>query len=348
MPKRYFALICFLGLLSGSRVKADDMVFVERKGPRLEVSGRPVALLGTNRYDLAGGPQAGQCQHWGGEDAWWSWASTLIKQARATGSNTIRLWAFQAFAGPSGRDFSHLDKVIQFAKSKGVRTWLTLENNWGDCTQGGIKDERWYGGGYKARYGYALSFVDYIKVIVDHYKDEPAVAVWEIMNEAKLYETPGVLKQFLKETAGLIRSIDQRHLIAGGAAIQCWQGDQGAADFQSFQDDSNLQVVTAHDYDEDAVAWTGCMQRALMGARHFDKPFVIGEVGIHASAFSEVERADMYSSKIKAAQAKRVSGYLLWSINTKGEPFGDGFDFNQDGPTGKVLASRYNAWLPPY
>lgn len=336
------ALCCLALLLAAWPSQAADMPFVQRRGSRLVAGDKTVVLLGTNRYELAGGPQASQCQHWGGEDVWWKWASTLIAQASSFGSNTVRLWAFQNFAGPSGRDFSHFDKVIQFAKAKGVRVILTLENNWGDCTQGGVKDDRWYGGGYKNRYGYPLSLVDYVKAIVSRYKDEPAVAMWEIINEGKLYQQPAVLKKFLVDTAALIRSIDSRHLIAGGAAIQCWQGKQGVADFQSFQDDSNLQVVTAHDYDEETVPWTDCMQSAIQVARHFDKPFFIGEAGVHAASFSAARRAELFDAKIKAAADKKASGYLLWAINVPSEPVGDGFDYTSGDPTaGCFLRSRF-------
>ena len=77
----------------------------------------------------------------------------------------------------------------------GIKLILTLDDNWGDCTfPGSIKDTNWYTSGYKnVQQGYKKSFPDYVTAIVTHFKNEPAIGVWEIMNEGKLVENPKAL-----------------------------------------------------------------------------------------------------------------------------------------------------------
>lgn len=321
------------------------MAFVQRKGRTLAADGKLLPLVGINRYELAGGPQAASCQHWGGDAVWWRWATGIIDQTEAMGGNVIRLWAFQNYAGPSGKDFGALDRVIAYAQKKKVRLILVLENQWGDCTQGGIKTASWFSSGYKTRYGYPLDFVSYVKAIVTRYKDQPAIAMWEVINEGKLDNDPTTLRRFIITIARLIKSIDKKHLVAGGGALQCWEGQKGANDFKSYYNDAAIDVLDHHQYDEDTIAWPVCAQRAERAARELGKPLIIGESGIKANLYTSTQRGQYFSSQIKAAASRGLSGFLIWQLNLPGKPNYDNFDFWPGDPTSLALGDTWTAWF---
>ena len=322
-----------------------DSAFLTRQGNQFYLQITPVAFVGVNRYELAGSPLAASCTHGSDAAAWAVYEDNFIQQAAAMGAKFIRLWAFQNFAGPHGNDFSGLDQVVASAKKYNVRLILTLENNWADCTQpaGVPKDGNWFGGGYRGNYGYPLNFVDYTRAIVTHFKDEPTIAMWQILNEGKWYQAPGILRQFFLDVSSLIRSIDAHHLISSGGAIQCWQGAQGATDFQSFYDGPNIDVLDAHDYSSETQAWPDCIQAAWLAAQALGKPFMIGESGISTDAFDPNERAQNFAKKMQTAAGKNTAAYLIWSLNTQAS-YHDGFDFFPGDATAAVVQTAASQW----
>ena len=321
--------------------------FLSRQGAAFYLQGKPVTFMGVNRYELAGGPLATSCTHAYDQASWTAYADDYVAQAAKLGAKFIRLWGFQNFAGKNGTDFSAFDHLVTVAKSNNVQLILTLENNWGDCTMpaGFTKDTGWYSSGYQSGNGYALNFVDYTRAIVTHFKNEPTIAMWQIINEGKLYENPSVLKQFFVTIAGVIRSIDSQHLISSGGAIQCWQGQQGAVDFQSYADSANLDVLDAHDYGSETSAWPDCMDSALQASANLKKPLMIGESGISTDSFSASDRAKYFSSKIQTAAQKGVDAYLIWSLNTHAN-YNDGFDFFPGDATAAVFTQAASQWFP--
>lgn len=340
-------LLCttFLTLLNvASTAAAASSPFVQRSGQNLTLDGKVTRLVGINRYQLAGGSRADQCVYKSKNAAWISWVQQIVTQAEKLGSNVVRIWAFQNFAGPSGRDFVDLDHVVSYASKHGLKTILVLENTWADCTEGGIKDLAWFNHGYDGNYGYPLSFTHYVEAIVDHYKNDPRVAMWQIMNEGKFYQNPAVLAGFMGKIARLIKSIDKNHLVSGGAAIQCWQGNQGGVDFANFSRDPSIDVLDAHDYDEETVAWTGCMDRALKAARALNKPLLIGEAGIDSKKYSGEARAKFFAAKMQAAARRGVAGYLLWSLNVA-PTYIDTMDLKPADPAAQMLSKARKEWF---
>jgi mannan endo-1,4-beta-mannosidase len=317
---------------------------LQRSGTHLVLDGKQTHLIGTNRYQLAGGPLAHQCVYKSDLNAWDDWAKKIIAQAADLDTNVIRLWAFQNFAGKSGKDFSHFDRIVRYAKAKHIRLIFVLENTWADCTAGGIKDAGWFTSGYKNNYGYPLSFTSYVDAIVSHYKNEPAIAMWQILNEGKYFQDPHLLKGFLSTMARQIKQIDSNHLVSGGAAIQCWQHQQGAADFKYFSDDSHIDVLDAHDYDSEAADWPGCMNDALQASLALGKPLIIGESGIATPKYSAAQRANYFAAKMKAAGSRKVAGYLVWSLNTL-PTYTDVFDFANTEPMAKLFTQARHDWF---
>jgi mannan endo-1,4-beta-mannosidase len=323
---------------------SQSMHLVQRSGTHLTVGSQKLALLGVNRYQLAGGPMAKLCQYSSSPQVWEQWAKDIISQTREMGGNVVRLWAFQGFAGPTGRDFSALDRLVDHAKFQGVRLILTLENQWADCTQGGIKDAAWYSNGYRGHYGYPLSFPEYLDAIVGHFKGEPAIAIWQVLNEGKLFEAPQTMRAFMVAMAQRIKKLDPGHLVSSGGALQCWQGAQGVADFKSYADDSAIDVLDGHDYGEETTPWTSCMDAALTAAKQLGKPLIIGEAGIHSAGKSTAQRSALFASKLKAAAQHGVAGYLLWSLNVRAN-YADDFDVAPDASLSSTLHQAKAHWF---
>src|SRR5207302_3505737 len=116
----------------------------------------------------------------------------LLGGLSATGATVLRAWAFQRFtAGAS--DFTPIDRMIASARSHGLSLILTLENEWADCSQldaaspDGRKSPAWFQSGYyDAPLGSdALPFRDYARLVVQRYRTEPQIAMWQLMNEAE-------------------------------------------------------------------------------------------------------------------------------------------------------------------
>ena len=289
--------------------------FLARSGSHLTLAGQPYRFTGASNYRLAGGPSASQC-YVGNHSAadYEKSLDGIFQDAAASGISVLRLWAFQSFAGASGRDFSNFDAVVSRAKQHGLRVILTLENQWKDCTLPGTTARKasWYAGEYAQNYGYALSFPDYVRAIVGHFKDEPTVAFWQIMNEAESTDA-GALQRFAAHIAGLIKSIDSQHLVSFGT-LACGQYGTDPANYRLLHADANIDILEAHDYGAENVAMPACLAANLQVAQALNKPFFIGESGIDASRFqSDAQRAGLFAAKMRAAAGAGVAGYLIWS-----------------------------------
>ena len=167
-------------------------------------NGTPYRFVGLNMYSLAGGPQTKSCALDGVAGDYPTQLETLFSEFGKMGTEVVRLWAFQNFAGTTGVDFSFLDQVIKTAKAHGMLVVLTLENQWQDCTypQDGAKLPTWYATGYTSNYGYGQSLTAYTKALVTHFKDEPTILMWQLMNEAESTDFAS-LQSFTHNMAGV-------------------------------------------------------------------------------------------------------------------------------------------------
>lgn len=105
----------------------------------------------------------------------------------------VRLWAFQGSMTTNvitkQIDWTGLDRVVNAAQKNGKKLILVLTEQAGHCDDGHWKGKTWYAGGYKQAFNdlgnglTPLSYLDYVKLIVARYKDIPAVAMWEPINE---------------------------------------------------------------------------------------------------------------------------------------------------------------------
>lgn len=294
--------------------------FVSAEGTELRLDGEAYRFLGFNVYGLANdetifacGPSADNGRYPP------EYLDTLFSTLSSDGVNALRFWAFQSFTN-GGTDFSSFDRVIDYAKQYDVKLIPVLENHWEDCTEEDIEGEEksseWYAAGYRQPYGnYALSYRNYVERVITRYKDEPIILMWQLMNEAES-DDADALYNFTTDVSGLIKSIDQNHLVSIGT-LGTGQAGTANENFVRLHALDTIDVVEAHDYSHQDEPWpsggSNSINRAFNVAQALDKPFFIGESGISVDSDTTMEeRAELFEAKIVAAFERGVAGYLIW------------------------------------
>jgi hypothetical protein len=335
--------------------------FVTAVGLSLYADGRPFRFVGANRYDVASFPPGSGKFYCGNAYSDGDLDRLVGELASSTGATVLRLWAFQSFT-LGGSDFSMIDRAIATARRHGLRVILTLENEWRDCTQpdpassDGRKSGGWYQSGYYAAIdgSYAVPYRDYVQQIVARYKDEPAVAMWQLMNEAESSDTDALL-QFAGDMAGVVKFIDGNHLLSLGTLGSGQPGTDGA-NYRRLHAVAGIDVVEAHDYGNATQALPGAPSSTansvfadLHDALTLGKPFFVGEAGIPAPApmymYSYAERAADMDAKLAAHWSHGTVGFLVWSWWDGKSDNAQGWDFNSADPLAAVLA-KYAAQPP--
>jgi aryl-phospho-beta-D-glucosidase BglC (GH1 family) len=287
------------------------------------------------------------------------------------GATVLRFWAYQSYTA-SGTDFTGTDQVVQAAKAVGMRVIPVLEDGPGNCTtldhreqKSDYQGDTWFSAGYKQLYGSAtLSYRDYARVIADHYKDEPAILGWSLINEADTgardADGRSVLVSFAQDVGQVVKAADPHHLVTLGTQSNGAAGASGP-DFTAVYSVPELDFAEVHDWEpwgarDDPMpggsggkppaaddpscaqpdAKIGCSFALSVG---LDKPLFVGEAGAGATTESERRvRATQLGAKMRAAVAAGAGGYLLWRIT---KTYGDGNDIlvSDDDPVLDEMAS---------
>lgn len=268
----------------------------------------------------------------------------------------VRTWAFQALGwnnkqAPQQQDFFALDRVVQAAERNSQQLVLVLSDQAGTCDDGHWHGSDWYGGDYRQPHpddGRGLgdrSFQRWVIDVVTRYRDSPAVALWEPVNEPQAADCQGAtgggcdaahlvcpvvatasLRQFYDQVGGLI------HRLAPGALVGL--GAQGggecglAADgYRQVLASPGIDVASYHDYGAQEVALPSGLQDRLAQARDAGKPLLVGEVGLTAGSGcrSLPQRAHLAVAKARAALRSGAGGWLPWWYSEQPGPCGDDF-----------------------
>lgn len=303
----------------------------------LRLDGRRFRFVGVNVYSLASAPPGADgfaCGNRLTDDG----VRELVREVADMGCNAIRLDAYQSFTD-GGRDFSRLDLIIAEARRNGIRLILTLENQWADCTEGGYKYADWYRSGYRAPYGgYGRSFREYAALVARRYRGEPAILMWQLMNEAESrtvqgIEDPESLMAFTEDMASVMKDADPTHLLSLGTTGVARPGSGGAF-YALLHQIEGIDVAEAHDYRAETQDMPREIWLSLLAARAIRRPFFIGEVGMDAPPLTREERAALVDEKMDAAWHEDADGILIWSYRA-----GDGGnkDFDLHDPLARVL-----------
>ncbi len=302
--------------------------FVKRSGTTLTSNGAPYRFTGINIYMAASGGTPSSC---GGE----LYPNVGVPLSDMPRGVVIRFWAFQPFFVSNGQfNWSHMDQVLAIAAEHGDRVIPVLANQWDYC-DGPAKDLAWYQSGYDTTVepGDLVSYRQYVADMVTRYANNPAIAMWELVNEGEAVNdndtcnepaAHSALLAFSNDVGGLIHSIDHNHLVSLGV-LQGWAGSGGGlqwcgaadGDYQTLMASPGNDVCDYHDYGYPTQPMGTTSQldlaKAIQMCHADDKPIMVGETGIYADSSAQLaQRASEFKAKFSAQFHAGVIGELLW------------------------------------
>ncbi len=185
------------------------------------------------------------------EDFERSFNSTFIqdsdfKNVAAMGFNCIRLPFHYRLIEKAPHQFDQnglklLDKAVNLAKQNGL--WVILDLH----AVVGAQNHDWHSdslgpAGFWKKKSYEDRMVELWGFLADHFKNEPAVAGYDVLNEAVLADTK-LLNHFYHRVIKRIRAVDLRHMIF-------IEGSRWAQDLECLDqfDDDNI-VLSIHFYE---------------------------------------------------------------------------------------------------
>ncbi|TQM14759.1 cellulase family glycosylhydrolase [Pseudonocardia kunmingensis] len=283
--------------------------FVERDGTRLTVDGSTYRFVGFNTYVLFG------CGH-PEEDINGADREEFFSALRPGG--VVRLFLLP------GTDLADFDEVVGYAAEHGQRLVVVLSDHHGEC--GDVaKDDEFYDDGFRGDY------LEWVEAVVPAYRDEPTIAMWELMNEPRTSD-PSTLRAFFDEAGGVVHRLAPHHLVSSGTLQPDTLG--GPEAFLEVSQSPGIDVVSLHEYDavDDA---SHHLAPALEAAEAVDKPLMLGEWGLYAGlpgadevndtlCYSVEDRAEVAEAKLEAyLDVPEVAGALYWSFMADGAAPGD-------------------------
>lgn len=356
------------------------------------IDGQTFRFAGTNAYYLANYEKLDP-----------QFVTSTLDAFEDAGITVVRMWGFyDGFdCGYSAQDSNEnviqtapgqyseealrdLDNVIAKGKERGIRFLLPFVNYWDEL--GGVcQYNTWAGASNPStNMSYFINsnsaqqwFRDYISMLLNRvntvtgvaYKNEPAIFGWEIMNEGRnTGGDPAVLRDWYREIAQYIKSIDSNHVLATGE-----EGfDEGTPSQYSAGQYSNTYVLragegtsyvmntaipeidfgSAHWYPADWGLGSSFGQ-SLVNAQHawlndhkqiagnLGKPLVLGEYGY--AGWGNQEVLNIYNDMWDYAEQINLDGSFLWQFTTdyvKCYEFGG----NICWPAGRQDANLYNSF----
>ena len=346
--------------------------FVTRDGTSLQLDGSTFRFVGFNLYDAAASDiyscsPATRLDDAGLDDA--------MNQIRASGGTVVRFWAFQTYTA-GGTNFAGVDRVLAAARRHDLRVMPVLEDGPGNCSTGeagvplaetGRGD--WYSTGYLEPLGEAtVSYRDYVERVTRHYRDEPTIVAWSLVNEAETDQRDDegrtVLVDFARDVSAVAHAADPRHLVTLGTQANGAVGTSGA-DFADVYRLPGMDLTEVHDwgyYGDDEEAMPGAAPGGQLPepdecratdariacsfalARELGKPIIVGEAGIAADdGDARTRRADLFRAKLAAAFEAGASGYLIWQLN-RSNTDDYGVLVGTDDPLYEVLEDASDTW----
>lgn len=331
--------------------------FVTRSGTKLMLNGQDYRFTGVNIYNA------------NSVNNYWYTLGTGNGLAQAfddidagTGGNAkvMRAWFGQWQLKPSNNtvDWSVFDHTINTAKAHGYKVVVVFadqDGTWDD----GIKktlDSQWYQSGYKTVVSNVAStwnavnqwtYKDYVGQVVNRYKNEPTVLMWQLTNEAEPKAADGscsdatsdagaaALHNFGDDMGGYIKGLDPNHLVSLGSIGTGQCGTSGGR-FKTVHDTPNIDLCEMHDYiaNQDIIGdqWNGMALR-FQQCNELNKPLFVGEMGIDPNQVGGLQaRADRLRSKIGAQFNAGSVGTIVWEWRNSGQNGGDTYVFGPGDP----------------
>lgn len=227
----------------------------------------------------------------------------------STGANTIRLpfhyklFTDEDYLGRTGEQdgFARIDSLIDWCRDAGLYLILDMHDCPGGQTGDNIDDSYGYPWLFESE-GCQQLFCDIWRRIAEHYRDEPVILGYELMNEPiapyfdNVEELNARLQPLYKRAVQAIREVDPEHLIILGGAQ--WNG--------------NFSPLTDWDYDDRLIF--SCHRyggssgeeafRTLIDYRdRTGRPMFMGETG---------HNSPEWQSALTEMLRRNNIGYLFW------------------------------------
>ena len=227
----------------------------------------------------------------------------------STGANTIRLpfhyklFTDEDYMGLSGNQdgFERMDSVVEWCRKYNLFLILDMHDAPGGQTGDNIDDSYGYPWLFRSETSQKL-FCDIWKKIADHYKNEPVILGYELINEPiapyfkDVNELNALLEPVHKMAVSAIREVDKNHIILLGGS----QWNSNFAPFTDWTYDDKI-MYTCHRYGGEASA------DAIKGFIEFrDRtglPMYMGEIGHNTDEWQE--------AFCKAMEENNI-GYTFW------------------------------------
>ncbi len=292
---------------------------VTRTGAQLTLDGRPFRFLGTNSAYLMESyfPEAE--------------IAPILKFIGETFPNAVlRLWVLP------GWDLDRLGRVLDAGARYGVRFLITLD----DYYRG--KSEHWFQSTFR------MEYLPHVKQVVGRFRNHPAVAAWELMNEPTCgpenFSRSCLDAEYgwVKETSEAIKALDPCRPVSVGTTGYLWGSAPDRDNFRRMHALPSVDLVSIHKQ-------VGSEEKDIVDlARDLGKPWFFGEVysrvyddrcqPIRAEMLDE--RADAVAADIRKSLDSGASGYLLWQyaagpvdMGGRIQWFCGWYDYFRDDPT---------------
>jgi hypothetical protein len=325
--------------------------FVARSGSQLEVNSQPWNFAGYNLpcqqpFTMT----AAQLRYY---------FQDLALNSKA---NVVRMWWFQSDLGTGANKWAPFERIAKAAQATGMRIVPALANQWQTCDEPNPPTPEkllsWYQTGYKhPEGGYTLSYKQFAKQIAAHFANQPAIAFWQLVNEAEDPSTSGcdetaaasALRGFSDDMAATLHGVDSHHLVNLGTQGQGECGTVGG-DYQ-YVHAGGIDICEVHDYTNPAAPMSNTLVSDISACHALKKPLFIGEAGIPANVQPDgssgsapvtpttlAQRATFFKAKIDAFDAAGGVGYVIWFKSPFYTITENNLDIPDGDPTESVLA----------
>lgn len=232
-----------------------------------------------------------------------------IEFIASTGANTIRLpFHYKLFTDEdymgltAAQDgFARVDSVVNWCRDNGLYLILDMHDAPGGQTGDNIDDSYGYPWLLESEESQKL-FCNIWKRIADHYKDEPIILGYELINEPiapyfdNMDELNAQLEPLHKRAVKAIREVDPHHIILIGGAQ--WNGN-----FKPFHDatyDDKL-MYTCHRYGGEPTK--AAIQEIIHFRDSVNLPMYMGEIG---------HNTDEWQAAFCRTMEENNIGYTFW------------------------------------
>ncbi|KAI9823197.1 MAG: hypothetical protein M1832_002641 [Thelocarpon impressellum] len=258
-----------------------------------------------------------------------------------------------------------LDDTVRQAEETGIKLILTLSNNWeayggmdlwvNNVIGRGAPHDLFYTDARIMQY-----FKDYVRIIVERYRDSEAIFAWELTNEARCYGPgsnpssgackPSTVTSWARNMSDYIKSLDSNHMVSFGSEGFMNRPDTANGEYQydgstggDYDAEIRLPSIdfgTIHLYPGYSpgvdLAWTlEFLAKHDTSSFEAGKPAVLEEYGVSRFENGTFPRAGTYSAWHELILASRAfQGDMTWAtLVVRGEcPGGNEFAICEDDP----------------